>query len=407
MCPGPLSVIERVAPILPPLTPMRPPSVRLSPLLLTVPDTARRLRRHEQTIRAMIRRGDLAAIRLGRLVRVLAAAVDRAGSCGAQDAAHHERRDVRPGGFPREPGPSAGAPADVARRGARLGEPPLARARHELAVAERDEAAERGRADGPDRSGPPPPLRDGAGRPRRSGRPGTSRASGRCARPARHPRAGAPGADGEPPRAGDDGRPAARPDADRRGSRWRSSSSGRPQAPRDGPPHRAPADDSPAHDRRARGPRPAPARRAAPCPGPCTRRPRRAWPGSGASWPSSTAADPPPGARASAGSVDPLRPGPPTPCSRSTNFWTLPVEVFGRSPNSTAAGHLKWAMCSRQNSMISASVACAPGLRVTNAFGRSPHFSSGIGHHRALQHGRVLGHAPAPPRWSRCSRRPR
>jgi len=45
---------------------------------LTVPDTARRLRRHEQTVRAMIRRGDLAAIRLGRLVRVLAAAVDRA-----------------------------------------------------------------------------------------------------------------------------------------------------------------------------------------------------------------------------------------------------------------------------------------------------------------------------------------
>ena len=57
---------------------MRPSSVRLAPLLLTVPDTARRLRLHEQTIRAMIRRGDLAAIRLGRLVRVLAAAVDRA-----------------------------------------------------------------------------------------------------------------------------------------------------------------------------------------------------------------------------------------------------------------------------------------------------------------------------------------
>jgi len=50
----------------------------LAPLLLTVPDAAHRLRRHEQTVRAMIRRGDLAAIRLGRLVRVLAAAVDRA-----------------------------------------------------------------------------------------------------------------------------------------------------------------------------------------------------------------------------------------------------------------------------------------------------------------------------------------
>jgi excisionase family DNA binding protein len=56
---------------------MRPPSARLAPLLLTVSDTARRLRRHEQTVRAMIRRGDLAAIRLGRLVRVLAATVDQ------------------------------------------------------------------------------------------------------------------------------------------------------------------------------------------------------------------------------------------------------------------------------------------------------------------------------------------
>jgi excisionase family DNA binding protein len=67
-----------VALILPASRPMRPSSVRLAPLLLTVPDTARRLRRHEQTVRAMIRRGDLAAVRLGRLVRVLAAAVDRA-----------------------------------------------------------------------------------------------------------------------------------------------------------------------------------------------------------------------------------------------------------------------------------------------------------------------------------------
>ena len=57
---------------------MRSASVQFPPLLLTVPDTARRLRLHEQTIRAMIRRGDLAAIRLGRLIRILAATVDRA-----------------------------------------------------------------------------------------------------------------------------------------------------------------------------------------------------------------------------------------------------------------------------------------------------------------------------------------
>ena len=57
---------------------MRSASVPFPPLLLTVPDTARRLHLHEQTIRAMIRRGDLAAIRLGRLIRILAAPVDRA-----------------------------------------------------------------------------------------------------------------------------------------------------------------------------------------------------------------------------------------------------------------------------------------------------------------------------------------
>jgi excisionase family DNA binding protein len=56
---------------------MRDRYVSRAPLLLTVPDTARRLHRHEQTVRAMIRRGDLAAVRLGRLVRVFATAVDR------------------------------------------------------------------------------------------------------------------------------------------------------------------------------------------------------------------------------------------------------------------------------------------------------------------------------------------
>src|SRR5438105_15042002 len=32
---------------------------------------------------------------------------------------------------------------------------------------------------------------------------------------------------------------------------------------------------------------------------------------------------------------------------RRTNFWTFPVDVFGRSPNSTAAGHLKCAITER------------------------------------------------------------
>lgn len=74
--------------ILPFFTRMRTRSLPLAPLLLTVPDTARRLRRHEQTVRAMIRRGDLAAIRLGRLVRVFAAAVDRAGAAMGEAAVH-------------------------------------------------------------------------------------------------------------------------------------------------------------------------------------------------------------------------------------------------------------------------------------------------------------------------------
>jgi excisionase family DNA binding protein len=73
---------------------MRPTSVALAPLLLTVPDTARRLRRHEQTVRAMIRRGDLAAIRLGRLVRVMAAAVD--GASRALESVPVRSRTTRP-----------------------------------------------------------------------------------------------------------------------------------------------------------------------------------------------------------------------------------------------------------------------------------------------------------------------
>src|SRR3954451_16471336 len=65
-------------------------------------------------------------------------------------------------------------------------------------------------------------------------------------------------------------------------------------------------------------------------------------------------------------------------CSRRTNFWILPVDVRGSSPNSTAPGHLNFARCSRQNSSSSSSPASSPDLSSTNAFGRSPHFSSGI-----------------------------
>src|SRR4051812_31958128 len=64
--------------------------------------------------------------------------------------------------------------------------------------------------------------------------------------------------------------------------------------------------------------------------------------------------------------------------SRSTNFWILPVEVFGSSPNSTARGALKRAICPRQNSMSSASDTETPGLSSTKAHGVSPHFASGM-----------------------------
>src|SRR5581483_3906986 len=64
--------------------------------------------------------------------------------------------------------------------------------------------------------------------------------------------------------------------------------------------------------------------------------------------------------------------------SRNTSFCTLPVEVLGRGPKLTAAGHLKWAMRSRQKAMISTSVVPWPSLSVTKALGRSPQVSSGM-----------------------------
>src|SRR5712691_5412433 len=74
--------------------------------------------------------------------------------------------------------------------------------------------------------------------------------------------------------------------------------------------------------------------------------------------------------------------------SRRTNFWILPVDVFGRSPNSTKAGALKCAMFCLQNSITSLSVASAPGFNVTKALGRSPHFSSGTA---TTAHSRTAG----------------
>src|SRR5258708_40147246 len=65
---------------------------------------------------------------------------------------------------------------------------------------------------------------------------------------------------------------------------------------------------------------------------------------------------------------------------RSSFLSTLPLPVLGNtSKNSTERGHLKRARRPRQNSNNSFSVACAPGLSTTSAFGASPHLSSGTG----------------------------
>ena len=39
--------------------------------------------------------------------------------------------------------------------------------------------------------------------------------------------------------------------------------------------------------------------------------------------------------------------------SRRTNFWILPVEVFGSAPKTTVRGTLKCAMLARQKAMMS------------------------------------------------------
>ena len=43
-------------------------------------------------------------------------------------------------------------------------------------------------------------------------------------------------------------------------------------------------------------------------------------------------------------------------CSRSLNFWILPVAVLGRSQNSTALGHLNAARCSLVWAMMSSAL---------------------------------------------------
>jgi hypothetical protein len=65
-------------------------------------------------------------------------------------------------------------------------------------------------------------------------------------------------------------------------------------------------------------------------------------------------------------------------CSRSTNFWILPVAVLGSGPNTTVFGTLKCAMRARHHATMSAAATgSAPAFSATNAHGVSPHFASG------------------------------
>src|SRR5215470_413478 len=71
----------------------------------------------------------------------------------------------------------------------------------------------------------------------------------------------------------------------------------------------------------------------------------------------------------------------PRACSRSRNFWILPVEVFGSGPKTMRLGALKRASIPRHHSISSfASSSSGPatsGRSVTKAVGVSPHSGSG------------------------------
>src|SRR5262249_20220007 len=64
--------------------------------------------------------------------------------------------------------------------------------------------------------------------------------------------------------------------------------------------------------------------------------------------------------------------------SRSLNFCSLPVEVFGISANRMWRGHLYEARFFLHQAMRSSALAVLPGLSSTTAHGVSPHFSSGL-----------------------------
>ena len=75
--------------------------------------------------------------------------------------------------------------------------------------------------------------------------------------------------------------------------------------------------------------------------------------------------------------------------SRSTNFWILPVEVLGRLVKTTVRGDLKWARCSRQKAMISASVTGDAVLDRDEGAGRFAPAFVGAGDDGGVEYGGV------------------
>ncbi len=64
----------------------------------------------------------------------------------------------------------------------------------------------------------------------------------------------------------------------------------------------------------------------------------------------------------------------------NSNFWILPVDVFGSSQKTTFFGTLNLARVSLQKSINSFSVTGLSFTDSINAHGTSPHFSSGFYH---------------------------
>ena len=94
--------------------------------------------------------------------------------------------------------------------------------------------------------------------------------------------------------------------------------------------------------------------------------------------------------------------------SRSTNFWILPVEVFGSSANTTVRGHLKCGQVfAAEGDDLGFVSTVATVLQRDEGAGRLAPILVRPGHHRRVQHRRMAVEHVLDLDASRCSRRPR